>query len=245
MARPATDAGSRPAAPPARRGAGAWLTTTTGGRRALAAAALVLALAGVGFLAYPWLTDVYTTEVVQRRLRDDLKTPATQAAYERREIKEGDGLTRIVIPRLGVDTIVVEGVSPAALKAGAGHYPETPLPGEVGNMAIAGHRTTYGKPFNRIDQLSVGDDITLITPLARHTYRVVPAPGDATTVCPSGACWITTPTDWGVVGPTATSMLTLTTCHPKGSARLRLIVQAELVDTVDLLPGMPAPQEQS
>src|SRR5207249_5616272 len=111
-------------------------------------------------------------EVVQRRLRTEFRTPQMRERYEAHQVKEGDGFTRIVIPRLGVDTIVVEGTSPAALKAGAGHYPETPLPGENGNMAIAGHRTTYGKPFANIDKLEPGDPLYLETPLGGYLYTV-------------------------------------------------------------------------
>ena len=62
-----------------------------------------------------------------------------------------------MIPALNVDTVVVEGTGATALRAGAGHYPNTPLPGEEGNVAIAGHRTTYGKPFANLDRLAVGD----------------------------------------------------------------------------------------
>ena len=59
------------------------------------------------------------------------------------------------IPVLGVDVVVVEGTTASALRAGAGHYPETPLPCELGNVGIAGHRTTYGKLFNQIDRLKL------------------------------------------------------------------------------------------
>src|SRR5439155_8227966 len=71
-----------------------------------------------------------------------------------------------------VDVVVVEGTTPSALKAGAGHYPGTPLPCEDGNVAIAGHRTTYGKPFANIDQLRTGDLITLDTPVGSCIYEV-------------------------------------------------------------------------
>ena len=139
------------------------------------------------------------------------------AATDTSNAQDGDPLTRIEIPKLGVNTIVVQGTSPNALKAGAAHYPATPLPGEKGNVGIAGHRTTYGRPFNRIDALRPGDLIVLTTPAARHTYQVSRDP------------WITTPYDWSVVDATPDAELTLTTCHPKGSARERLIVRAKLV----------------
>jgi sortase A len=92
---------------------------------------------------------------------------------------------------------------------------------------------TYGKPFNQIDHLPPGEEITLETPLATHTYRVVEHPDDAPGPCENGACWITDPKDWSVVDDVGGRMLTLTTCHPKGSARERLILRAELVQTVE------------
>ena len=201
------------------------------GRRALSALALVLCLGGAGMFAYPLFTDIYATEVLQERLADKYNDKGFKRKYVTRTVKHGDPLTRIVIPELGVNAVVVEGTSAAALRAGAGHYPNTPLPGETGNVAIAGHRTTYGKPFNRIDELPAGETIRLETPLATYTYRVVAHPDDVDLPCSNGACWITNPQDWGVVSPTAGKMLTLTTCHPKGSAAQRLILRAELVST--------------
>ena len=201
------------------------------GRRALSALAVILCLGGAGMFAYPLVTDVYATEVLQQQLADTYDSPEFEERYVTRTVKTGDPLTRIVIPALGVNAVVVEGTSPAALRAGAGHYPNTPLPGEPGNVAIAGHRTTYGKPFNRLDELAIGEAVRLETPLATYTYRVIAHPTDVAEGCANGACWITTPTDWGVISPTEGAMLTMTTCHPKGSAAQRLIVRAELVKT--------------
>lgn len=183
--------------------------------------------------AFPFATDLYADHVLQDRLDDQFGTDEYREQYVTQTIKEGDPLTRIVIPKLEVSAMVVKGTSPAALRAGAGHYPNTPLPGEAGNVGIAGHRVTYGRPFNRIDELRAGDTVELHTPLATHTYRVVSHPGGVPGGCANGACWVTDPKDWGVVAPTDGAMLTLTTCHPKGSARQRLIVRAELVDTTE------------
>jgi sortase A len=207
------------------------------GRRALSALSLVLFLAGAGMFAYPFVTDIYAEQLVQRPLDDQFNTVELREQYETRTVATGDPLTRIIMPSLGVDALVVEGTSPAALRAGAGHYPNTPLPGEVGNVAIAGHRTTYGRPFSRIDELELGDEIRLKTPLATHRYRVVGHPAGAARPCPTGACWIVAPNDWSVVAPTDEAMLTLTTCHPKGSARERLIIRAQLVESVPHDPG--------
>lgn len=200
------------------------------GRRALSAVAMILCLGGAGMFAYPLFTDIYATEVLQQALEDKIDDKDYKQKYVTRTVKHGDPLTRIVIPALAVNAVVVEGTSTAALRAGAGHYPNTALPGGAGNMAIAGHRTTYGKPFNRIDELPVGEEIRLETPLATYTYRVVAHPDDVGEPCASGACWITHPADWGVVSPTPGKMLTLTTCHPKGSAAERLVLRAELIN---------------
>ncbi|HUG84813.1 MAG TPA: class E sortase, partial [Euzebya sp.] len=214
------------------------------GRRLLSLASIVLFLVALGTFAYPLFTDVYTTQLVQRPLADQFDSAELVERYRAGTILTGEPLTRIVMPSLEVDAVVVEGTSPAALRAGAGHYPNTPLPGADGNVAIAGHRTTYGRPFNRLDEMVPGEVLHLVTPLDVHTYRVLPAPGDAERPCPSGACWIIPPTQWEVVAPMQGSLLTLTTCHPKGSAQERLIVRAELVSseprTFDALGG-PVP----
>ena len=198
-----------------------------GGRRALSVLSLVLALAGVGMFAYPFGTDLYSKRV-QSRLRSEFDDPEFVEAYQRRKIKVGQGLTRLRIPKLDVDVLVVEGTTPSALKAGAGHYMGTPLPGEEGNVAIAGHRTTFGRPFNRMDELKSGDKVLLDTPFATFEYSVVP-PFDG-----HANPWATTPQDFSVVGPPRTQgqkTLTLTTCHPKGSARERLILRLVLTDS--------------
>jgi sortase A len=129
---------------------------------------------------------------------------------------EGNPLATIVIPKLGVDAVVVQGVGTSDLMAGPGHYPGTSLPGEGGNAAIAGHRTTYGAPFSNLDQLSAGDTITITTLQGTFVYRV------------SGTS-VVDPTDLAVIGQTNQPTLTLTTCTPKFSAAQRLIVTASLV----------------
>jgi LPXTG-site transpeptidase (sortase) family protein len=112
---------------------------------------------------------------------------------------------------------VVEGVRVGDLKNGAGHMPDTPLPGAPGNAVISGHRTTYGAPFHDVDVLSWGDIIEVDTALGTHTYVVREVK-------------IVKPTDVWVTDPREGAWLTLTTCHPKFSSRQRLIVFAELVD---------------
>ena len=185
-------------------------------RIVLSIASVALLLGAAGMIGYPFYTNVYQDRL-QSQLDRQLASPDLRDAYVNRNVAEGDSLTRIRIPRINVDTIVVEGTTASALRAGAGHYPSTPLPCEVGNVAIAGHRTTYGKPFHDLDNLQAGDRITLETPIGSCTYEVE-------------RTWITDPTDVGVVANTPDqARLTLTTCHPKGSARQRLILSATMV----------------
>jgi sortase A len=185
-------------------------------RWTLSGASLAMVAVAVALLGYPFYTNLYQARV-QQRLDRELVSPELEQAYRERAVGTGDALTRIKIDAIGIDVVVVEGTTASALRAGAGHYPQTPLPCEPGNVAIAGHRTTYGKPFHNLDKLAPGDTIVLETPIGSCTYRLVKPP------------FIVAPTDTGVVASTPTPTLTLTTCHPKGSAAQRLIVQAELV----------------
>ncbi len=206
-------------------------------RRGISSALAIIAILGIGMAAYPWAGEKYPffykvpvekliawsnflSDLQTNRLQDKLAQQFE--GLDKMSLKEGGPLTRFEIPKFGVDTIVVQGTSASALRAGAGHYPTTALPGQKGNVGIAGHRTTYGRPFNRIDQFVVGDKIILTTPVARYTYTVSKPP------------WITTPFDWDIVAKTKDPVLTLTTCHPIGSARERLVVRAKLVKTEPL-----------
>ena len=133
---------------------------------------------------------------------------------------EGQPFAIIRIPtirRLVEGWTVVEGVSRRDLRSGAGHMPDTPLPGQPGNAVISGHRTTYGAPFHELDELEPGDLIEVETAIGVHTYAV-----DETI--------IVKPTDVWVAEPRDGAWLTLTTCHPRFSSRQRMIVFAELVD---------------
>ena len=212
---------------PARRLVGDALRRP-GGRRALSVLSIVLALAGVGMFAYPFATDLWSARI-QSKLRTQFEDPAYRDAYRARNIKVGEGLTRLTIPKLQVSVLVVEGTTPAALKAGAGHYVGTPLPGEAGNVAIAGHRTTYGRPFNRLDELKEGDIVYLDTPFNRFEYRAVASFDNR----PNPHAVL--PTDYHVVAPPTdpkAKWLTLTTCHPRGSAKQRLVLRLTLTNTL-------------
>jgi sortase A len=186
-------------------------------RRGLSLLSVSLVLLAVSLLGFPLYTNVVQGRV-QDRLTRQYASPDLKHRYENRQLEEGDALTRIKIPKLGVDTIVVEGISDSALRAGAGHYPQTPLPCETGNVSIAGHRTTYGKPFANLERLAAGDVIVLETPIGNCTYEV------------DKVAFVVKPTETSVIAnDPAKKALTLTTCHPKGSAKERLIIKATFV----------------
>ena len=151
---------------------------------------------------------------------------------------DGAGIARIYLPSLGRHEVhvVVEGVSYEDLKKGPGHYPGTDGPGMVGNMVISGHRTTYGAPFNRIDELKVGDPIVLETRASFYTYRVI----GTTVVNPDAIGETDHVPNRPDVKPTQ-RLLTLTTCNPKYSASTRLIVRAVLSAPLAKGPGVVPP----
>jgi len=151
----------------------------------------------------------------------------------------GEAIARIVIPSIDVDTIVVAGVEIDDLRKGPGHFSTTPLPGQPGNAAIAGHRTTYGAPFGRLAELNAGDAIIVETLQGRFVYRVLPGqPGMAGHTL---GFRIVAPTALEVLDDVGDNRLTLTTCHPKYSSRKRLIVHAALVG--DPVVRLPRPGE--
>ena len=204
------------------------LRTRRWARMLLTAASVGLLVAAVGTVGYPFYTNLLQDRL-QGELDDQITSPELKQAYLDRNVGVGDSLTRIVIPDLDVDVVVVEGTTASALRAGAGHYVDTPLPCEVGNVAIAGHRTTYGRPFHNVDLLEVGQQITLETPVGPCTYEVTQEP------------FVVAPTAVEVVANTPEeATLTLTTCEPKGSARQRLIIKATLVSSEPQTGGAEA-----
>ena len=122
---------------------------------------------------------------------------------------------RLEIPSIGVKSQVVEGIDDEPLMDGPGHYPKTPFPGEMGNAALAGHRTVYGKPsfFYKLDKVKVGDTIRVAYPNITLEFTVE-------------RVFITHPYDLSVLQPTDYMSLTLTTCDPPGTNDNRLIVKA-------------------
>ncbi len=146
----------------------------------------------------------------------DAAPPTPQVAPTIAAPPVGSAVGTIQIPKINLAMTVVEGTAEAQLAMGPGHYPTTPLPGQAGNAAIAGHRTTYLHPFYSLDALTSGDLIYITTLQGTFLYRVYKSQ-------------VVLPTDVAVVDPTPTPQLTLTTCNPRYSASQRLVVTANLV----------------
>ena len=138
-------------------------------------------------------------------------------------LQEGHAIGRIKIDRIGLSIVVVQGTDTASLEKGPGHYRNTPIPGQPGTVAIAGHRTTYLAPFRHIDDIRDGDSVRIEMPYAAFTYTVekheVVDPGDV-----------------GIIKPVGYDRLVLTACHPPYSAAQRYAIFAKLsrVDLFDI-----------
>jgi sortase A len=201
--------------------------------------------------------EVWFTDVLNHRTQKDLTTALqkqwdegddptvgavpTKPGEKVRSIPLGDGFALIYIPDFGTDYVftVVEGTGVDELNNGPGHYADTPLPGAVGNVAIAGHRVGKGSPFLNLDKLEAGAAIVVRTKSYWYTYRVVGEPGgnaDAVSALGFPGREIVDPSDVGVIAPVPDKpgakptrrLLTLTTCHPKFTARQRMVIHAEL-----------------
>ena len=152
----------------------------------------------------------------------------------------GEGIAVLHVPALADydPWVVVEGTSVADLKAGPGHIPGTALPGEVGNVVLSGHRTTYGAPFERFGELQPGGLVVLETRDRWLTYTIT----GSQIVAPT-AIEVTYPVPGEQGAEPTDRLLTLTTCHPKYSARQRLIVSATMTEERDKADGPPAELE--
>lgn len=194
------------------------------GHTLIAAGVLILL-----FVAY----ELWGTGIAEARSQHTLKQDFTQKVAGDVDpnlvpppTPEGEAVAIIKIPRLGLLKAVVEGVGVEDLKKGPGHYPGTPLPGQPGNAAIAGHRTTYGAPFFRMDELKPNDPIFVTTRQGKFRYEV-------------SEVRAIRPTDVEVIKNTPDNRLTLTTCHPRFSASQRLITIATLKG-IAAAPSPPA-----
>ena len=139
----------------------------------------------------------------------------------------GQPVAEISIPKIHIDFTVLQGTGDVQLEAGPGHYIGTPMPGQLGNVAIAGHRTTWLRPFWNLNELAPGDNIYLTTTQGYFRYRVTRQ-------------FVVAPTDISVLDQTTNATLTLSTCNPRFSATQRLIVQAVLSGTWLPSDGSPA-----
>lgn len=154
-----------------------------------------------------------------------------------KQAKLGDAFAIVRIPRFGAKFArpLYEGTTRDVLMRGIGHYVDTSLPGAIGNFAMAGHRTTYGKPFNQIDKLVTGDVVLVETRETYFVYRVtshqIVRPTQVSVLLP-------VPDEPDVKATVAT--LTMTSCHPEFSARERYVVHAELDASYPRDKGVPA-----
>lgn len=229
-----------PPPPPSEPAIERWRTVARAFGEVLLTGGLVLLL----FVVYElFVTDVLTErrqEVLSGRLQEewDREGPAPAA----HESKVGNAFAVLHIPRFGAgyERVVLEGTAETQLAQGPGHYSETAMPGELGNVAIAGHRVGRGSPFLELERLQPGDPIVVETAESWFVYRVLGdrATGDVT-ADPSGipGRQIVRPEAVEVISPTPNApadaaptdaYLTLTTCHPRYSAEQRLIVHARL-----------------
>lgn len=173
---------------------------------------LLIADAGIT-LAWQEPISAFLADRQQARLEDKLERPPARVL--RREPLRGDAVGKITLPAIDKSYYVVEGTDTANLRKGPGHYPDTPLPGERGTVGIAGHRTTYGAPFRRIDRLERGDSVIVDVPYGRFVYRVEKSR-------------IVEPTELSVKRRVGYDRLILSACHPLYSAAERLVVFARL-----------------
>ncbi len=184
-----------------------------------------------------WWTDVVSnraTAQVVDRLRDDFAPhPPGGTATDRADPPPsvpGDAFALMYVPRLGDDWVrpVIEGTGLDVLAEGVGHYDGTAAPGEVGNFAVAGHRTTWGRPFHDIDRLRAGDHVVVQTADHVYVYGVtgheIVRPWQTEVIAP-------VPDDPGA-RPTE-RMMTMTSCHPRYSATERYVVHAELEQSLE------------
>jgi sortase A len=190
---------------------------TTRSRRFMRWTRRILMFAGVLALAYvaltllnAWQFQKSASHTLEKQIHADEQHTIIPA---RHPVKEGDVLGRIEIPSVGVSVIVLQGTTPQTLRLGAGHIEGTALPGESGNIGIAGHRDTF---FRGLKDIHRDDEILLQTVDGIARYKVD---------------WIqiTAPGDGGIVSPTTESGLTLVTCYPFhyiGAAPERYVVHA-------------------
>jgi sortase A len=224
-----------------RSGSG-WRTAVRGLGQLLITAGLVILL----FVVYELWWTGYTTKRDQSSLLHNLRQQWSHGVTLA-DPPLGSGIAILRIPRFGPKYafVIVQGVSTADLIKGPGHYPETALPGKVGNFAVAGHRTTYLHPFYNVNHLRAGDPIVLETRTMWFTYTVENIPGTT-----AKHQEIVAPTDLSVTYPVpdqpndllaaSQKVLTFTSCNPRYSAAQRIIVHGVLTGSQPKSQGLPA-----
>jgi sortase A len=146
------------------------------------------------------------------------------ARRERDQVKTGDAIGQIQIPRIGHTYEVIQGTDTRSLEEGPGHYPSTAFPGMNQTVAVAGHRTTYLAPFRFLNELTAGDRIFVTMPYGRFTYVVQYQR-------------IVKPTQISVIDDVGYDRLVLSACNPLYSAAQRIIVFARLRAVTPLGPA--------
>jgi sortase A len=220
-------------------------TTLRGVGQTLITVGLVLLL----FCVYELYVTNLVTAATQERLSDQLRDQWAAPPAEPREQAElvsapvavelGTGVAVLRVPRLGEDwnaepPVVVEGTSVEDLQKGPGRLVGSSPIGALGNLVLSGHRTTYGAPFADLDKLVPGDAVVVESRDTWYTYRVT-----GTEIVAPTAVEVTLPVP-GQPGVEPTeSVLTLTTCHPRYSARQRMIVSGDLEQTLAKADGDP------
>jgi sortase A len=168
----------------------------------------------------PPTTTTVAPPAVATTLRTPEPPPADEYADEPHVV-----IGSIEIPRLGLDVPLNQGISLTSIDRGPSHWPGTALPGEIGNVVVAGHRVSKTLPFRHIDQLEPGDEVILTGEHGRFVYRVT----EHEVVGPDGM---------HIVDQTYDATATLFACHPPGSDRYRYVVKLAL-DGEALPPGGP------
>ncbi len=188
-----------------------------------------------------WLIDLVGVALIgtnvlaehrQQQLSQSLVQPSRLLIDSKRQLpfattsepKVATAIGQLQIPALSLSTTVIEGAELPQLTFGPGHLHGTALPGQAGNAVIAGHRTTWGRPFAHLDALRKGDRIIFTNFSGRSTYVVTTS-------------FVVGPNDSSVTNPSSANVLTLLTCTPPHFATHRLIVRAALLSTI---PSGPA-----
>jgi sortase A len=180
---------------------------------------MAAALVAVGLACLVWVGAEVANEAVFQRTqaRALARIADTRASTPTPSIARpavGEPIGTLEIPRVGLSAVVAEGDDDATLDKAVGHLPDTVLPWDFGNSALAGHRDTFFRPLKDV---RVGDEVRLASPHGTFVYHVTEA-------------FITTPDDIGVLAPRGKAELTLVTCYPFnyiGAAPKRYIVRAE------------------